>query len=264
MSTLTVEKKTQIASAYEQMFRRANTALPENDDQWEFVKRHLPEDHEATVLDAGCGNGKYTRAILQAGYRDTLALDLFESNLESGIDASRYVCASVAATPFAEEAFDLICSLSVIFYLDDPADALREYQRLLKPGGKVIISCHTKYSLFTLERIVKRRLKLSSAQHLEHVRFLSAIRYQQMLQEAGFEVIEVDGFRASYLWTQLGRVFRRVGLPIRNRARTKPRSRLIGMIRATFGYHAVLIARKPDSNDDARVGRRPAMTNPGS
>ena len=260
MSTWTCEKKTQIANVYEQMFRRASTALPENDDQWGFLKRHLPDDCESTILDAGCGNGKYTRAILQSGYRNTLALDLFKSSLDSEIDTSRYVCASVATTPFAKESFDFICSLSVIFYLDDPADALREYQRLLKPGGKVIISCHTKYSLFTLERIVRRSLNLSSAQHLEHVRFISALQYKQMLQKAGFEVIEVDGFRVSYLWTQLGRVLRRMGLPIRTRTRTKPRSQLIGIIRAMLGYHAVLIARKRDADDGARIARRPQLT----
>lgn len=245
MTTLTQSKHDQIATVYTQMFRQGKSTLPVWDEQWGFVRRHLPTDRNAKILDAGCGNGKYTRAIVQAGYRDTLALDLFETGEAAGIEPTRYVCASVAATPFDDASFDCVCSLSVIFYLDDPSDALREFYRLLTPGGKVIVSCHSRYSIFTLVRVIKRWLKVRSASHLRHVKFLPALEYKKMLEAAGFDVEEVDGFRASYVLTQARRLLRRLGIAGRSSSMDKPRPRWLGMLRALVGYHAMLVAVKP-------------------
>ena len=248
MAELVEGKRVQIASVYRDMFSSKKATLACHDEQWEFLGRHLPDGPGSKVLDAGCGNGKYTRAMIAAGYHETQAIDLFESAEESGLGDLRYQCASVAEAPFQDESFDFICSLSVIFYLDDPADALREFYRLLRPGGKVVISCHSRYSLFTLERVIKRWLKLPSAAHLRHIQFLSASHYKKLLEDAGFNVVEVDGFRASYLATQLRRVLRRFGLQLRSSSMNVPRSKFHGWLRATFGYHAVFAACKRPSN----------------
>lgn len=256
MAEVMESKRVQVASVYQKLFSSANATLVRQDEQWEFLGRHMPEDLSCKVLDAGCGNGKYTRAMISAGYHDTEAIDLFDSAEESGLGDLRYQCASVADVPFPDESLDFICSLSVIFYLDDPADALREFYRLLKPGGKVVISCHSRYSLFTLERIVKRWLKLPSAAHLKYIKFLSASHYRKLFEDAGFDVVEVDGFRASYLATQVRRVLRRFGLPLPSSSLLVPRSKFHGWLRATFGYHAIFAASKRSSSANAVESRR--------
>lgn len=234
------EKKKQISAVYEEKFLAENPELADGDEQWCFLARYLPENHEASVLDAGCGNGKYTRAIIQQGYRNTMAIDL----LNTVEDLPNYTCSSIVETPFQDASYDFICSLSVIFYLDNPAEAFDEFFRLLKPDGKVIVSCHTRYSFFTLERLFKRWLGLRSAEHLKHVQFLSATQYRRMMEAAGLEVLEIDGFRVSYFRTQIRRVLRRLGWSTTTPQLGKSRRPFMGLLRATFGYHSILVGQK--------------------
>jgi ubiquinone/menaquinone biosynthesis C-methylase UbiE len=95
------------------------------------------------VLDAGCGTGGFIRA-LRAGH----------PNWEvSGVDISPVACAmarertgktivegSLLALPFADRSFDAISTGDVLYHLGEPAVALREFVRCLKPGGVVVVN----------------------------------------------------------------------------------------------------------------------------
>ena len=50
---------------------------------------------------------------------------------------------------------------SVIFYLANPEKRIMEFKRVLKKGGIVFITAHTKYSLFILWRCIKRLFDLN-------------------------------------------------------------------------------------------------------
>lgn len=49
-------------------------------------------------------------------------------------------------TPFADESFDIVVCLGVIAYIEDYAPLLREIDRILKPGGTVLISCRNAWN----------------------------------------------------------------------------------------------------------------------
>lgn len=92
------------------------------------------------ILDAGCGTGG-TMSWL-SGYGRVAGLDLSLHALEfckkRGYD--RVLAASVTALPFAEESFDLVVSLDVLYFqgIQDEA-ALREFVRVLVPGGRILL-----------------------------------------------------------------------------------------------------------------------------
>ncbi len=109
--------------------------------------------HEATtfarlrVLDIGCGDGTYTRELLEdAGAREVVGVDLSASAIEYARksfsnDRLAFKVAGACALPFGFREFDVGVLRGVLHHLDDPATAIREALRvcrtvvILEPNG---------------------------------------------------------------------------------------------------------------------------------
>jgi 2-polyprenyl-3-methyl-5-hydroxy-6-metoxy-1,4-benzoquinol methylase len=100
------------------------------------------------LLDVGCGPGSITRglaALLAPG--EVVGVDLSEETLvsarqealERGLSNLSYRVASVYELPFADGAFDVVFAHQVLQHLREPAAALREMQRVVRPGGLVAV-----------------------------------------------------------------------------------------------------------------------------
>src|SRR5262245_57267892 len=92
------------------------------------------------VLDAGCGTGN--NLVHLARHGRAFGVDLSRDALQ--FCRSRQVVvaqASVLALPFADAAFDLVTSFDVIYHrwVTDDRAALFELQRVLKPGGLLLV-----------------------------------------------------------------------------------------------------------------------------
>ncbi len=99
------------------------------------------------VLDAGCGAG-HTALAFAPHAAHVVAYDLTPAMLEQvrRLAAERSLHnvvteqGSVAALPFADGAFDLVVSRYSAHHWATPLAALREFHRVLKPGGSFILS----------------------------------------------------------------------------------------------------------------------------
>jgi len=97
----------------------------------------------ARVLDAGCGPGFLSRDLLDLGYR-VVSMDLSEGMIREarnniGLERASLSRGSIEALPYADSTFDLVCCCGVIEYLPDYEKAAREFLRVLKPGGFLIL-----------------------------------------------------------------------------------------------------------------------------
>lgn len=227
--------------------------VPEGDPQASHLGDLLaglptPDDTaSARVLDAGCGSGKYAAPLAAAGYR-VHGIDLFRSPTFGY--PFPYACATLDRLPFADASFDAAYALSMIYYLPAPERALRELARVLVPGGRVLITAHTRHSSFTLLRRLQRRLGLRRAAHLRGVVFHSTADYRRMINSAGLRVLRVDGFRSSLVLYLAGAALRRLLGPRVDRAalalhRLTGRLAVVRWWRSIFAYHCIFLAEKP-------------------
>lgn len=108
------------------------------------------------VLEIGPGSGTYTVAAARVvGRHDSVgrrgsvvALDIAprilrltaEAAARAGATNIQLHQADVGALPFAPETFDAVVLISVIGELPDPHQALREFHRVLRPGGTLALS----------------------------------------------------------------------------------------------------------------------------
>jgi ubiquinone/menaquinone biosynthesis C-methylase UbiE len=97
----------------------------------------------AHVLDAGCGTGGLLRRLREAqpAWKLTgLDFSPLACQLARERTGGEIVQGSVAALPFAAATFDAITSCDVVCQVADPALAVREFHRVLRPGGIVVLT----------------------------------------------------------------------------------------------------------------------------
>lgn len=95
------------------------------------------------LLDAGCGPGPTLADLTSRGR--AVGMDASSGQLELAAEAApdaALVRGDVAALPFGADSFDAVVSLGVLMHLpnDEQDDAIVEFARVLRPGGRLLVS----------------------------------------------------------------------------------------------------------------------------
>ncbi|AIQ64827.1 hypothetical protein PSTEL_18620 [Paenibacillus stellifer] len=104
---------------------------------------------DKTILDIGCGGGIYTKAMAAAGARRVTGLDSSAEMLKGaaqnceGLRNVEFVWGDAVNTGMARESYDIVLERAVIHHLQNPVDSFREVERVLKPGGYLIVQDRT-------------------------------------------------------------------------------------------------------------------------
>ena len=136
----------------------------------------------ARVCDAGCGTGGLLARLCRRF--DAVGADLARSAVRTAAQraglAGRLAAARIEALPFPDAAFDALTCIDTLYHAQvDEAAALREFRRVLRPGGRLVVQAAAFESLrgpHDLAVHTRRRYRLG-----EMARFV---------ETAGFRIVQ--------------------------------------------------------------------------
>ena len=155
--------------------------------------------HELVVLDAGCGTGAYTGAIVERVGR-VAAIDMSRGMVEMARAKLRgqavaarggFLQGSIAALPFAAECFDAVMINQVLHHLDDSAAedfpahrrVIGEFARVLRRGGALLVNSCSHRQL--RDGYWYRRLVPRAAESMRR-RFVPLEALHRLMADTGF------------------------------------------------------------------------------
>jgi ubiquinone/menaquinone biosynthesis C-methylase UbiE len=162
--------------AYLKSNRVLNFNLRERDIWVEKQASSIPENHY--VLDVGAGSCPYRSYFIHCNYQtqDFSGLSPEQLRGRSGYDYMDYIC-DATSIPVPGGIFDAVLCTEVLEHVSEPIKVVYEFARILKPGGKLILSA-----------------PLGSGIHQHPYHFYGGYTpywYQKFLTEAGFSDVEV-------------------------------------------------------------------------
>jgi demethylmenaquinone methyltransferase/2-methoxy-6-polyprenyl-1,4-benzoquinol methylase len=151
------------------------------------------------VLDAGCGSGRLIPLVLQAvGAGGSLVeldfapgmVDLARGKAED--ERVQFIVGDVHQLPFPDGRFDRVIALALLPHLDDPGMALREFHRVLRPDGMLVIA-------HQLGREALDRLHGESSEPVRRDRLPRKKELARLLRKANFAAHEIADEAERYM-----------------------------------------------------------------
>lgn len=167
------------------------------------------------VLDVGCGAGPGLR-FLRARGQWAVGVDLVYYPLAEAarlVSAAGLVQADVGAVlPFSTGSFDLLLLSEIVEHLPDEQPLLRECARVLRPGGRVVVTTPNLWDARRTLAPVTGRV-WSGDTDPTHCNLFTPVRLSRALQSAGFgEVHWRTGIKPLH-WFSSRRLRMRLALP---------------------------------------------------
>jgi SAM-dependent methyltransferase len=106
---------------------------------WDWLSTRLPRS--GRVLEVGAGTGELWRQVSRP--REPLTLVDFAPAMCDQlrqVAGARVLRADAARLPFAGGSFDTVIANHMLYHLDDPVAALREFARVVATGGRVAVA----------------------------------------------------------------------------------------------------------------------------
>ncbi len=110
----------------------------------EFFSKYINTLAEETsgsgILDVGCGVGQVVKALRNNGF-DAQGVDVSEPNIRKATEhVGHCTLYDGKRLPFEDNTFQSVGAFNVLEHVDEPEAFIRELIRVLKPGGRLVIS----------------------------------------------------------------------------------------------------------------------------
>ena len=162
------------------------------------------------VLDCGCGPGSITLGIAQlvsptevvgVNTGESQIMRAKESAVNKGLWNVSFVAASCYGLPFEDDSFDCVFSHALLEHLAEPHRALKEFHRVLKPGGRFGV-CSPDWGGFVLapesSELTAAREAYTALQGRNGGDVMVGRKLGSYLSEAGFTSVRMTARYESY------------------------------------------------------------------
>ncbi len=140
-------------------------------------KQILNLQHTSDILNAGVATGATTTMLEKHANVTSLEYEakccqFLREQLKIEVTEG-----SLTELPYADQKFDLICAFDVIEHIEDHELAMKEANRVLKPGGKCFITVPAYMFLWSEHDVVNHHFRRYKIRELEN-----------LVEQAGFKV----------------------------------------------------------------------------
>ncbi len=165
------------------------------------IRAHFTLHNTTSVLDVGCGAGFLSNALSAAGLKVT-GVDLSEESLKVAAQydetkSVHYQKADAYHLPFADQSFDILTAMDFLEHVEDPALVIKEFSRVLKPGGLFIFHTFNRNPLahLVIIRMVEWFVK-NTPKHMHIIRlFIKPSELKSYCKSANMNVEKMVGIK---------------------------------------------------------------------
>jgi len=154
----------------------------------DWIRKRYPDRRDLTILDVGCGTGMMVLEMAALGRVEGIDAsdDALRFCRQRGLSTVRK--ANVVELPFPDESFDVLTGVDILEHIDDDVGALREWRRVLRPGGRLFLFVPAHQWLWSLQDEISGHRRRYTARSLRGV-----------VNRAGF-VVERQSYVSTYLF----------------------------------------------------------------
>ena len=158
-------------------------------------------DGHSRVLEIGCGAGFTTRYLARTYVSGIVAVDNSERMIARAVERTgkapgkekmSFCAADAECLPFPDNLFDAVISESITAFAKDKSAALREYVRVIRPGGYVGL-CETTWLVPPPPEEIVSFFERTT----EGIMPVDAQGWQFILEDAGLDDITLSTYRMS-------------------------------------------------------------------
>jgi ubiquinone/menaquinone biosynthesis C-methylase UbiE len=170
-----------------------------NDELLSFIQPRS----EDTILDAGCGSGMNIER-LHSKVRRIIAMDLCRGSVERArqrtqlgkMENVEVIEGNIVDIPLPDCSVDKILCMSVLQYLSDSdvREAFREFRRIVRPEGMVILHVKNISSIYLSTLYIMKKVKSMFRAGVRVEYYRSYQWYMRELESTGFNILDYNSF----------------------------------------------------------------------
>jgi 2-polyprenyl-3-methyl-5-hydroxy-6-metoxy-1,4-benzoquinol methylase len=172
----------------------------------DLVRRHLDPERDLAgkrVLEIGCGRGGFAgwlarhparpAAVVGADFSTTAVRMAATRAARNGLGIARFEVGDVQALAHPDGSFDTVISCETVEHVPDPPRAVAELARVLRPGGRVLLTTPNYLSTLGLYRLYLRVRGRAFTEEGQPINQLTTLpRTRAWVRHAGLRVAALD------------------------------------------------------------------------
>ena len=172
--------------------------LPDDPEPWAWERRRsllLAEARRGErVLDLGCGAGRFVAALRRAG-ADPVGVEIAEAALErarrNAPGEDLRLLEPDGSVPLEHGSVDLVWCSEVLEHVADVGHLLLEARRVLRPGGRLLVTVPF-HGRLKGAAIALGRFDAHFDPEGQHLRFFTRGSLDRTLRDAGFDDVRIE------------------------------------------------------------------------